>query len=218
MSDDDWKNKIPDLVKKIESALVGAGAQVIRWENVDIAEAGRLLQDIFDADGGADIDASVKAGNEPLMPNIMSSVPHPRKAPIDVYQFMQVNRRKAAYRKKFLDTWQAAGVDVLITPVAPLPCFPHNFPIDIFYTAQFNLLDRPSLVFPAGRVSQEDLAVETSAPNFYGPEDKEHWQCFSSAKNRWLGMPIVLQLVGNRLREEELLGTAEVLRKIGVIP
>lgn len=77
------------------------------------------------------------------------------------------------------------------------------------YTAIWNILDQPAVVFPSGLYADPQLdPVDTS----YKPRnvvDEREWKKY--APERYLGAPIGLQLVGKRFRDEETLAAASLI-------
>ena len=90
------------------------------------------------------------------------------------------------YRIEYNEAWNRTGqwnpelgrfencIDALICPVGPSVATRHNTAKYWIYTAVWNLLDWPALVFPAGRA---DSSVDTKAEraDFMSDLDKENW-------------------------------------------
>jgi hypothetical protein len=89
-------------------------------------------QDLYySADGGEDIRRDVALGNEPYIPHVEALVN--RGPAISVYSYWQLNIRKLAAQKAYLDKWNATRgpvsgrvVDVLLMPTAPHSAVPHR--------------------------------------------------------------------------------------------
>lgn len=202
-------------LKEAKAKLEATGHTVIDWVNLDSARAAKIVSEIELADGGVDFAAIAEEGGEPLMPNLWWARREPGQPEPTVYEDWQLNKRKAAYRKEFLDHWQATvartgtgrPVDALLAPVAPWAACPHDLNLHIDYTTLWNLVDRPSITFPVTFVQPEvDVPDGAPRPARGAPYDPQ----------RWAGMPVNIQLVGHRLQDEELLGIAKLVKEAGV--
>lgn len=174
-----------------------------------------LLQDkYYTADGGEDIKRDVAAGGEPFIPHVEALV---SKAPaISVYEYWALNRQKRAVQKQYLEKWNRATprrVDVLLTPVMPHPAVPHRSCKYVGYTKVWNLLDYTALVLPAGRVDKRlDAAKDDPSVSSYSPRndiDLHNWSLYDPEAMD--GLPIGVQIVGQRLEEEKVLGAGKVI-------
>jgi amidase len=86
----------------------------------------------------------------------------------------------------------------------------------VSYTTQWNLLDRPCVVFPVDFVDPKKdpkTALEQPYTALPGDLDALYWDRYDP--DDWAGLPINLQVVGKRLQDEELLGLARVIRDAG---
>lgn len=87
-----------------------------------------------------------------------------RGPPISVYEYWQLNKRKWAAQKAYLDKWNASTnltksgrvVDLLLTPVMPHVAVPHHGSRWVGYTKIWNVLDYTAGVIPdVGFVEKE---------------------------------------------------------------
>ncbi|OCL11098.1 amidase signature enzyme, partial [Glonium stellatum] len=105
-------------------------------------------------------------------------------------------------------------VDVILCPAGPGAAPQLDGARYWGYTAVWNLLDYPAVVFPVSRVDVEVDGVEAG----YVPRsrvDRENFESYSPEK--YAGAPISLQLVGRRYEDEKLLETLEFIQeKIGL--
>lgn len=180
------------------------------------------LQDLyFTADGGEDIKRDVRASGEPFVPHVEAMVS--RAPAISVWDYWQLNRRKRAAQKAYLKKWQATRcpetgreVDVLLTPAMPHPALPHRHCRWVGYTKFCNLLDYTALVIPGGTVdrgidpTKEDPTVAGYAPR--NDQDKWNWNLYDPDAQH--GLPLSIQVVGQHLEEEKVLGAARVIEGV----
>lgn len=93
---------------------------------------------------------------------------------------------------------------------------PHRSCKWVGYTKIWNFLDNTALVLPAGRVdksieqSLEDEEIRTYAPR--NDMDRWNWELYEPVKMH--GLPISVQIVGQRLEEEKVLGAAHVIEQV----
>lgn len=174
----------------------------------------------YTADGGEDIRRDVAAGGEPFIPHVEALV-NKGKA-ISVYEYWQLNKKKLAAQKRYLDLWNTTRskktgnqIDILITPVMPHSAVPHRKCRWVGYTKVFNFVDYPAVVLPAGHVSKELDDNIVNDMGFHQPRnilDDWNWKMFDLS--RMNGMPIGVQIVTRRLQEETVLGAAKAIDDI----
>lgn len=143
-----------------------------------------------------------------------------RKQTTAEYQGLVVQREK--YKADFLQAWEDAHLDFLITVPNATPAVPHDALKDTFsncgYTFLFNLIDYPAGVFPVTKV---DAALDALPLNFKAKNriEANTYKHYDAAK--MAGLPVGVQVVGPRLEEERVLRAMEVvqgaLHKAGVV-
>ena len=181
-----------------------------------------LLQDLyFTADGGEDIKRDVNSSGEPFVPHVQNLVS--RSPAISVWDYWQLNRRKRAAQKAYLEKWHntrcpetGREVDILLTPVMPHPAVPHRHCRWVGYTKFCNLLDYTALVMPGGKVDKAvDAAKDDSSIVDYKPrneQDEWNWKLYEPEAMH--GLPVGIQIVGQHLEEEKVLGAAKVVEEV----
>lgn len=178
------------------------------------------MDQYYTADGGEDIRRDVEAGGEPYIPHVEALVN--RGNPISVYDYWQLNKRKIALQKRYLNLWKSTQcpgsgeeIDILLTPVMPHSAVPHRKCRWVGYTKVFNFVDYPAVVIPAGQVSKEldsDATAEMHLDQARNPLDE--WNRGLLDVDGMDGMPIGVQIVARRLHEERALGAAKVIDDI----
>ena len=100
--------------------------------------------------------------------------------------------------------------DALVSPVAAEVTTRHDAYHHIFYTGVWNLMDMPAVVFPLPgvHVDQEQDKKDESFKGKEGEEEKV-WAQYDAKDVH--GLPICLQVVGHRLREEQTIAVAKKL-------
>lgn len=141
-----------------------------------------------------------------------------RGPPISVYEYWQLNKRKVTAQKAYATLWNsiksASGkaVDVLLVPTMPHTALPHRGCRWVGYTKVFNILDYPSLVFPAGKVTKNldgDISREYVPRNSI---DAWNWERYDPETMD--GHHVGLQIVGRRFEEEKVLGAAQQVEQL----
>ena len=134
---------ITRALRETKAKLEAAGHKVIDWVPYDHLRAYDIIGRIYSADGGEDIRRSCEQGGEPVMYNLMADGKEAKH--LSTYESWQVNREKSAYRKEYLDYWQATKdktgtgrpVDAIIAPVSNWASCPHDTNDHVSYTTQW---------------------------------------------------------------------------------
>lgn len=145
-------------LRETKEKLISAGHTVIDWIPHNHLRAYDIISRIYTADGGEDIRRSCAEGGEPVMFNLMADGKEHKH--LNTFESWQLNQEKSQYRKQYLDYWQATEsktgtgrpVDAIIAPVSCWASCKHDLNDYVGYTTQWNLLDRPCVVFPVGHV------------------------------------------------------------------
>ncbi|KAJ5783710.1 uncharacterized protein N7518_009387 [Penicillium psychrosexuale] len=207
---------IARALQELSTVLKANGHEVVVWDTSDHAGCIEIMDLFYTVDGGEDIRRDVAVAGEPFIPHVEALVNRGKAIP--VYDYWQLNKRKAAVQKKYLDKWNAVrspsgrAVDVLLSPTLSHTTVPHRKFRWVGYTKIWNLLDYPALTFPVDRV-RADLDVLPSEP--YVPRnsvDEWNWNLFDPKQAD--GYPVNLQIIGKKLQEEKVLGAATVIEKL----
>ncbi|OQE43364.1 hypothetical protein PENCOP_c003G08886 [Penicillium coprophilum] len=201
---------------ELSEVLKAHGHEVVVWDTSDHKGCIEIMDLFYTVDGCEDIRRDVAVAGEPFIPHVETLLN--RGKAISVYEYWQLNKRKGAVQKKYLDKWNAVRspsgrpVDILLSPTLPHTTLPHRKLRWVGYTKIWNLLDYPALTFPVDRVRAE-LDVLPSEP--YVPrnsQDEWNWNLFDA--NQVDGHPVSLQIIGKKFQEEKVLGAATVIEKL----
>lgn len=192
--DDGIAHPHPPIIRALKQAvsrLQAAGIKTVDWEPYKHDHGLRILVDMFYADGAkAQMEALASSG-EPWLPLTKEAFIHARK--MTVAENWEVNLERDAYRDEHLALMKQRGVDFILCPtyvgVAGEPHQCRYFP----YTAVWNILDMPGVVFPTGlKVDQELDAIDEE----YQPRSKQDEAEYNAyAPEKFVDAPICLQLV-----------------------
>lgn len=203
---------IERAIRQVVAKLEAAGHEIVQWQPSGHQEVVDVLDAYYTADGGHDVRIAIEAGGEPFIPHVEALVN--RGKAISVFEYWQLNRRKLAALKTYLDKWTATRgpsgriVDVLLTPVAPNVAVPHTKSKWVGYTKVWNVLDYTALAFPATTVRKD---IDVMPENYVPRNDQDAWNWGVYDKDASDEMPVGLQIVGRRLEEEKVLGAAQVI-------
>ncbi|KAL8276160.1 hypothetical protein RQP46_011454 [Phenoliferia psychrophenolica] len=205
----------PPYIRAMEEtkmALVEAGHEVIDWVPLDMAEGLRIILDIYNADGGKDLDVACALSGEPKLGWVLRH----DAAHLTTYEYWQLCRSKLAHIKKQLDHWEATisststgrPVDAIICPGSAHAPQPHGVPGYIYYTAFCNLADYSASVFPVTAVDPS-VDVKLPAHGFMSQSDMDVYEMYEPELLR--DAPISLQVVGRKNEEEAVIRMTEIV-------
>lgn len=201
---------------QLADKLRAAGHEVVEWDTDGHKECIAIMDAYFTVDGGEDIKRDIAVAGEPYIPHVEALVN--RGEPISVYEYWQLNRRKITAQRKYLDKWSnikspsGKSADILFSPTMPHTAVPHRCCRWVGYTKVWNFLDYPALTFPVGDV---DAQLDRLPSKPYIPRnelDDWNWKLFDS--DAMAGYPVNLQIIGQKLEKEKLLGAALVINKL----
>ncbi|OAQ71710.1 amidase [Purpureocillium lilacinum] len=210
---------ITRVIKDVAKKLDAAGHEVVPFKPFDHKRAWEeILLPLYFTDGGLDIKQTLFAGNEPIFPAAKRLLDNPIVQRRMVQEVWQFNKARDAYRVAYLRKWAETAketesgrpIDVLICPVAGLNGMPHDVMPWWGYAAQWNLLDYPCGVLPAGTVLESD-----EYPKGYEPVndlDRENMNLYDNKMYR--DMPVAIQVVGPTHEDEKVLGAMSIIDEV----
>ncbi|KAF2460147.1 amidase signature domain-containing protein [Lineolata rhizophorae] len=209
---------IERVLREVAAKMSAAGHEVIAWDGSLHKECINIMDAYYTADGGEDIRRAVSAGGEPFLPHVHALIT--RAPPISVFEYWQLNRRKLAAQKAYLDKWNGSAahtadgrpVDVLLTPSMPHTAVPHRTCRWVGYTKVWNFLGYAAVCVPAGRVEREKDPKERPQYEPRNEADAWNWELYDLEQME--GLPVSVQVVGRKLEEEKVLGVAEVVERV----
>ncbi|OAX84311.1 hypothetical protein ACJ72_01309 [Emergomyces africanus] len=208
---------IERALQELSAKLRAAGHQVIPWNTDGHQECIEIMDTFYTVDGGEDVRRDVMAAGEPFLPHVERLV-NKGKA-FSVYEYWQLNKRKVAAQKRYLDKWNRTRapssnqmVDILLAPTMPHVAVPHRCCRWVGYTKVWNLLDYSALTFPVGEVCKEKDRLPATPYEPRNELDAWNWGLYDV--DAMAGHPVNLQIVGRKLEEEKVLGAAVVIEKV----
>ncbi|TCD71499.1 hypothetical protein EIP91_008880 [Steccherinum ochraceum] len=138
------------------------------------------------------------------------------RQPLSAFELWQLHKERRELRQAYFDHWNGTKnvtgtgrpVDAIIAPVMPYTSLPHGSTGPATYTLVFSTLDCPSLVVPVTKV---DPAVDVKAAphQFSGDDDEALYNIYDP--ELLAGLPVGLQVVGQRHEEEAILAMGAIL-------
>jgi len=158
------------------------GFELVDWLPYRHDHAWDILSALYFPDGGAEETAAIDASGEPWRPLSRFIIKEqPGRKALTVPEVWAWTRKRDDYRVRYLERWNATAavdgdpdtaVDVILCPAGPGAAPPLNHARYWGYTAQWNLLDYPALVFPVTKVDpDQDGALADYEPM----NDQDAW-------------------------------------------
>ncbi|KAL1868415.1 hypothetical protein VTK73DRAFT_3709 [Phialemonium thermophilum] len=207
---------ITRVIKETAEKLRNAGHEVIEFQPYEHKRAwDEIILPLYFTDGGADIRQTLAAGNEPIHACAERLISDPIVRPRDVHEIWKLNIARDEYRAEYLRRWAATAertgsgnpMDALICPVAPVQGTPHGVKTWWGYCSQWNLLDYPSSVIPAGTVLETDKYPEGYTP--VNDLDQENMELYDNSM--YVGMPVTVQIVGLTHQDEKVMAVTKLI-------
>jgi amidase len=136
--------------------------------------------------------------------------------------------RREEYRTAYAELWNSTSsngkgddmVDVILCPATPSAAPKIDTARYWGYTAQWNLLDYPAVVFPVSKVEDADAGSGSSSPYTpSNPKDEYNWGLWEKyGSEGYKDAPVSLQLVGRRYEDEKVLKALEVIKEETGLP
>lgn len=213
---------ITRALREVVDACRKAGMDVVNWDctTLDHRKGWEILASLYYPDGGEEVlDLFRESGEEilPLTKFIIHEQPSVKK--LTHKELWQRCVERDQYRQAYASAWNKTGetdgreVDVILCPASFGAATPHGQSRYWGYTANWNLLDYPGVVFPVTVVdAARDIKDTGYVPK--NEEDKFVYDMYSPEKYK--DAPVSLQLVGRRQYDEKVLAAlAEVERAMG---
>lgn len=201
----------------IARALKMVADKLSKFSNVEIVpfkpykheKAWEIITSLYFEDGGADTKSTVERSGEPMLPQTEWILSGKHVKPLQPKDIWHWNLEKGKYRREYLAHWLAQGApDAVIAPVFPGPACKPRTSRYWGYTAQWNLLDYPAVVFPVGKVEPSDEPVKNYKPR--NEMDEFVWKQYDSPAS-FENAPVSLCAVGLRNTDDTLVAVARLI-------
>lgn len=168
-----------------------------------------MIRKLYWPDGGQIIKEAAAVSGEPLHPltsHIISD-----SAPRTPEEMTADHAQLAAFRESFAEDWTRQDVDVVLCPAYVGPAPAHDTSLYWNYTAIWNLVDYPGIVFPTP-IKAMDKGAEPYWDDGKAWNDQDAYVRKLWREVDYVGAPIALQVVGRRFHDNFLLGALNLLQ------
>lgn len=204
----------------IARALEWARSQLEKSPNFKVTTfapygAARAMKNIRKAywpDGRQAVDKHLSKTGEPMFPLTDWVLQDATYDEIPASGVLAQRLERDTFRCEFAEHWTAQDVDVVIGPVFVGPASEHDTAFHWNYTAFWNYVDYPGIVFPTP-VKAEKKGVESYASETPLSKECEHvralWQ-----KGDFEGAPINLQIVARKYHDNQLFAALAAVKNV----
>jgi amidase len=182
----------------------------------DAKEAWSKIRRMYYPDGGSVTVDAIRSTGEPVHPltEWITKVAEPSGMK-NAHDVNLMRRERDDYRIAFAENWQQQDVDVVIGPAFVGPACAHDTALYWTYTALWNFVDYPGVVFPTPVRAEAQENYEEG----YKPlsDDCKHVKELWEASN-FVGAPIDLQINARKYHDNDLFAALKLLKGILNLP
>ncbi|RAL13671.1 putative glutamyl-tRNA(Gln) amidotransferase subunit A [Aspergillus homomorphus CBS 101889] len=204
-------------LRQAKSKLEAAGIKVVDWEPYKHDHGWDIISKMYFPDAALLQRTLITASGEPTLPLTSWAFHYSKPNPLTVAEAWNLNAQRDIYRDEYQALMRSRGVDFILCPayvgVAAVLGESHYWN----YTAIWNILDQPAVVFPSGLfVRKDELADEGKEyePRANGVDEQEWAKWTVAGAERYEGAPVGLQLVGKHFKDEETLAAAGLVSEV----
>ncbi|KAI1775758.1 amidase [Hypoxylon cercidicola] len=218
-----------ELVAKLKKS---PNIELVDWKPWKHDLAWSIIAKLYFADGGAEDIAEVEASGEPFLP-LTKFIIHdnPFVENLTIPKLWKAAQARDDYRDKYNQLWNETAktsadgrpLDVILCPAGPGVAPKLGTSRYWAYTAQWNLLDYPAMIFPVhDTVGAPEREAPYAYPDGYQPlSDSDRyfydlWQ--QHGAEGYKDAPISLQLVARRYDDEKLFRAMQILLEEAGLP
>jgi amidase len=205
---------IQRALKETVHKLRAAGHEIVNWDPRLHASLLQWINKAYFLDGAEEYKNTLLQESDPAVPIIQWLLDSTMPTRHTVEQTWRSNALRDHLRTQFSLQWREANIDALLCPVNASVASSHDESKYWGYTAVFNATDLPGVVFPVTKVQETDT-WDLDTKGVMGEKDamyRKFWD--EGGVDKYRDAPVNLQLVGRRLREENLLAVAEVVEGV----
>ncbi|KAJ5681644.1 uncharacterized protein N7477_001584 [Penicillium maclennaniae] len=209
---------IPPITRALRLArnkLTAAGIKVVNWDQYKHAEGWDIISTLYYPDAGSRQREMLRASGEPIRPLTEWALSYARPTALTHPEAWEYQYKRDVFIDEYHAVMKSRGVDFILSPPYPGVAAVMGESQYWNYTAIWNLVDLPSVVFPSGLTVDRELDVvgEESAYVPRSEVDEREWRKYTGPE-RFEGAPVGLQLSGGRFMDEEVLAVAGVVEGI----
>ncbi|OQE39199.1 hypothetical protein PENCOP_c007G07661 [Penicillium coprophilum] len=219
MWDDGWVRPHPPITRALIHAkekLLAAGVRVVDWEPYKHQHGWEVISALYYPDAASKQRELLDISGEPVRPLTDWVFSYSRSTPLSHPEAWALHDQRDIYRDEYHALLNHRGVDFILSPTYPAAAAVMGESQYWNYTAIWNLVDLPSVVFPSGIIVDPKLDAFTEHDRKYVPRDEvdeREWRKYQEPE-RYEGASVGLQISGRRFKDEETLAAAMVVEEI----
>ncbi|OIW25529.1 amidase [Coniochaeta ligniaria NRRL 30616] len=190
--------------------------KVTTFEPYGAARAIKNIRKAYWPDGRQAVEKHLAKTGEPMFSLTDWVLKDATQDEIPASAVLQQRLERDRFRCEFAEHWTSQDVDVVIGPLFVGPACEHDTAFHWNYTAFWNYVDYPGVVFPTP-VKAEKKGVESYASETPLSKECEHvrelWQ-----KGDFEGAPINLQIVARKYHDNELFAALAAIKDVLQLP
>ncbi|KAJ4307787.1 hypothetical protein N0V84_012496 [Fusarium piperis] len=200
--------------KAAQKRLRDAGFELVEFVGPDITESWDLCKAFLHVKGVRNLTREIS--KEPILKIVHQTgiIGHPYSEGLMIENIHELNVKLAIFNIRMQQAWNASGkpLDALLWVTNAHPALPLDEWTDATFTAIFNAVDWPAISLPLGMQCNKDLDHAYTQFTPFGEQDA-HLQSLYDA-DKFHGLPLSVQLAGQRFQDEKLLAIAELVHPI----
>ncbi|KAG9236176.1 amidase signature domain-containing protein [Amylocarpus encephaloides] len=191
--------------------LEAAGVKVVDWEPYKHDHGWDIVSALYFPDTAACQKEILASVSEPILPLTQHAFNYSRPSPLTIVENWDLNVQRENYRAEYHALMKSRGVDFILSPTYLGVAAELGTPQYWNYTAIWNILDQPCVIFPTGLYQDPKVDVKVDyQPR--GDVDAREWARYEPEK--FDGAPIALQLTGKHWKDEETLAAGKIVAEI----
>lgn len=196
---------VAKALKWAEEKLSKAGQaiELVPYTPYNVEEGMKILLSIYYPTGSAPFDKVLKDGGEPM--HILSHLvlEGAGEKAKDAFEICVLKEKMHEYRMKFVEHYNTFNLDAVLSPAFVGPAPVHDTATTLSYTAIWNLMDWPGLIFPTPiRANSNDAYEDEAAAKQLSSDSAKVVDLWKSGK--FDNAPVNLQLLSRRYYDNEL--------------
>ncbi|EIW77312.1 amidase [Coniophora puteana RWD-64-598 SS2] len=172
-----------------------------------------IARELYYEDGGKTLRRMLADGEENILPLSEWVISPPYVKDHDATAIWELHARRERFRRAYSDHWRSQGCDVVLCPPFPGVAARHDTSTYWGYTAIWNLVDYPGVVFPTGLTAEPsiDIAMEDSVVSI---SDADAYNRSLYEPTAFAGAPVSLQVIARRFEDGLVLAAQELIESI----
>ncbi|KAJ5675727.1 hypothetical protein N7462_008624 [Penicillium macrosclerotiorum] len=207
---------ITRALQLVKEKLTAAGINVVDWEPYKHQRGWEIISTLYYPDAAALQRQMLRESGEPARPLTEWAFSYGPTTPLTHPEAWRLQYERDVYRDEYQELLKRRGVDFIISPANPAVAAVMGESHYWNYTAIWNVLDLPSVVFPSGLTVDPKLDALTEQDKKYVPRndtDEREWQKYPGPE-RYESAPIAIQITGRHFKDEHTLAAAKIVEDV----